>query len=128
MNATYSAPASRPFGVSILAVLVGLAGIIWIIAGALVLAGSAVPSLVAGHQLFGLSGVIAGAVILIIGLIVLGLALGLWHLRAWALVLTLIFMVFEMVSYALAGAYVSFGFILALILFIYLLAVSRHFR
>jgi hypothetical protein len=53
---------------------------------------------------------------------------GLWHLRLWALVLTLIFLIFVMVSDGLAGMYITFGFIVALLLAIYLIAVSRHFR
>ncbi|HYA56977.1 MAG TPA: hypothetical protein VEH57_00700 [Thermoplasmata archaeon] len=129
MSAPSYAPApSRPIGVSILAFLVGLFGVLWIVLGAFVLAGAAAPALLGAGNVLGLSGVIAGAVILILGLIILGLALGLWHLRLWALVLTLLFMIFEMVSYGLAGRFVSLGFILAALLFIYLLAVSRHFR
>jgi hypothetical protein len=128
MNATYSAPRSRPILVSILAFLVGLFGILWIVLGALVLAGSAAPAFLGAGSLVGTTGIIAGAVILIIGLIILGLALGLWHLRLWALVLTLIFLLFEIVGDALRGSYVSFGFIVGVLLFIYLLAVSRHFR
>jgi len=128
---TYTPPQrpSRPLGVAILAVLVGIYGFLLILGGALVIAGAAalhylgVPSSFAG-----LGGIEFGAVILIIGLIILGLALGLWHLRMWALVLTLLFVIFELVSYGLAGAFVTFGFIFGLILFIYLLAVHRHFR
>jgi hypothetical protein len=46
----------------------------------------------------------------------------------WALVLTLLFVLFELISYGLAGLFITFGFIFALILFVYLLAVRRHFR
>lgn len=125
----YVAAPSRPLGVAILAVLVGLFGFLLILGGALVLAGVAaltylgVPSGIAG-----VSGLVFGAVVLIVGLIILGLALGLWHLRMWALVLTILFVLFELVSYGLAGLFVSFGFIFALILFVYLLAVHRHFQ
>ncbi len=128
MNATYSAPPSRPLGVALLAVLVGLFGVLWIIAGAFVLAGSTIPSFAESEHLLGLGGVVAGVVILILGLIVLGFALGLWHLRLWALVLTLLFVLFEMVVYGIAGDFISLGFILAVIIFVYLLAVRRHFR
>ena len=121
-------PPSRPLGVAILAVLVGLYGILLILGGLLVLAGIAathflgVPTGFAGLGTFTL-----GLIVFIVGLIILGLALGLWHLRMWALVLTILFVLFELVTYGLAGAFVSLGFILAFILFIYLLAVHRHF-
>ena len=122
-----SAP-SRPLGVAILAVLIGIYGFLIIVLGGLLLAGSSLGLI--GSPLpayFGASGVIAGLIILIVGLIILGLAVGLYHLRMWALVLTLIFLAFEIVTYGLAGAYVSVGFILGVILFVYLLAVSSHF-
>jgi len=121
-------PPSRPLGVAILAVLIGIYGFLVILAGALVIAGATalkffgVPSAFAG-----IGGVTLGAIVLVIGLIILGLAVGLWHLRMWALVLTILFLLFELVLYGLAGAFVSLGFILALILFVYLLAVHRHF-
>jgi len=121
-------PPSRPLGVAILAVLVGLLGFLLILGGALVLAGAAAVSYLGiPSGLAGVHGIELGAVVLIIGLIILGLALGLWHLRMWALVLTLLFVLFELAIYGLAGDFVSVGFILALILFIYLIAVRHHF-
>jgi hypothetical protein len=120
---------SRPLGVAILAVLIGIYGFLVFLAGLLLAVGSSVLSgLGNATHFFGQSGVIVGVIAAIIGLIVLGLAVGLWHLRMWALVLTLLFLIFELVSNALAGAYISLGFIVALILFLYLLAVHRHFR
>ncbi|HTW76182.1 MAG TPA: hypothetical protein VMG14_00245 [Thermoplasmata archaeon] len=122
---------SRPLGVAILAVLIGIYGFLEFLFGLLIAVGSAAISSLGGSSAFhilGTSGVLAGAILAIIGLIVLGLAVGLWHLRMWALVLTLLFLIFEMVINALAGTYISFGFIVALLLFIYLLAVNRHFR
>ncbi len=127
--AQYSPSPSRPLGVAILAFLVGLFGFLLILGGALVVAGATALSFLGVPSGFaGLGGVEFGAIVLIIGLIVLGLALGLWHLRMWALVLTLLFVIFELISYGLAGLFVTFGFIFALILFVYLLAVHRHFR
>jgi hypothetical protein len=122
---------SRPLGVAILAVLIGIYGFLEFLVGLLIAVGSAAISSLGGSSAFhilGTSGVLGGAIIAIIGLIVLGLAVGLWHLRMWALVLTLLFLAFELVINGLAGTFVSFGFIVALILFIYLLAVNRHFR
>ena len=123
-----SAP-SRPLGVAILAVLVGIFGFLLILVGALLLAGIAAASFLGvGTSLVGIGGLTFGVIVLIVGLIILGLALGLWHLRMWALVLTLLFVLIELVSFGLAGNFVSFGFIFALILFVYLLAVHRHFQ
>jgi hypothetical protein len=123
----YQAPKSRPILVSILAVLIGLYGFILFLLGLLVAVGSTVFSSFGGNTLFGYSGVLGGIIILVVGLIILGLAVGLWHLRLWALVLTLLFLAFEMVVYGLQHAFLTFGFIVSLLLFIYLLAVSRHF-
>jgi|SRR5271170_5505518 len=128
---TYTPPTmSRPLGVAILSVLIGIYGFFVFLIGLLVVVGSSLAGALGGGSLFhafGVTGVLAGVIILIIGLIILGLAVGLWHLRMWALVLTILFLILEMVLYGLAGAFVTFGFIVALILFVYLIAVSRHF-
>ena len=129
-SAAYSPP-SRPLGVAILAVLVGLFGVLWIVLGILILAGVAAFAFLSAGGLpgvLGLTGLVAGAIVLGIGLVILGLALGLWHLRLWALVLTLIVVAVGHISDGLAGAYASLGFVLGAILFVYLLAVNRHFR
>ncbi|MFZ1023028.1 MAG: hypothetical protein WAN87_02710 [Thermoplasmata archaeon] len=127
----YEARPSRPLGVAILAVLIGIYGFVVFLLGLFLAVGSSIGVQYGGGNLFGhfgFSGVLGGLIVLIVGLIILGLAVGLWHLRMWALVLTLIFLIFEMVSYGLAGAFITFGFIVALLLAIYLIAVSRHFR
>ncbi len=131
-NATptaYAAPPNRPLGVSILAVLVGLYGVLLILGGILLVAGaSALTFLGVASQFAGLPGLAVGAVVLVFGLIVLGVALGLWPLRMRALVLALIVTAVELVGIGLSGNFVSFGFVFSLILFVYLLAVARHFR
>lgn len=127
----YSPPPARrrPLGVAILAVLVGIYGFIVFLGGLIFVATGTVNSYLGGaSSIAGYSGTLAGVIVLIVGLIVLGVAVGLWHLRMWALVLALIFTFVELVVYGLAGAYISLGFILALIVFVYLLAVNRHFR
>jgi hypothetical protein len=126
---TYPQPPSRPLGVAILAVLVGIFGVLLIIGGILLLAvGVTVHFLGVGAGFLGLASVVVGAILLVVGLIILAIALGLWHLRLWALVLALLFTFFEVVSLGLAGQFVSFGFIFALLIFVYLLAVHRHFH
>lgn len=140
-SGTYPAPATLPpparprrelpLGVAILAVLVGLFGFLILIGGILIIVGLSI-----GGQLdflgpgssFGFTPLIAGIIAVIIGLIILGIGVALWRLRLWALVLGLIFLFIELVSYGLEGRFVSLGFILALVIFVYLLAVNRHFR
>jgi hypothetical protein len=124
---TYTAPRSRPILVSILAILVGIYGFIVVLLGLFLLVGNTLLSSFGGASFLGYTGYVAGAIVLIVGLIILGVAVGLWHLRVWALVIALLFLLLEMVVYGLAHAFLSFQFIVSLILFIYLLAVSRHF-
>lgn len=130
-TSTYIPPTMRrPLGVAILSVLIGLYGFVVFLIGLLIAVGSSLSSTLGGatplHSL-GATGVLAGLIVLVIGLIILGLAVGLWHLRMWALVLTILFLIVVVVLDGLAGAFVSFGFIVGVILLIYLVAVSRHF-
>jgi hypothetical protein len=120
---------SLPLGVAILSILIGIYGFILFLIGLIIAVGSSVPAALGGYPLghYATTGVIGGLIILIIGLIILGLAVGLWNLRMWALALTCLVLIIELVIYGLAGAFISFGFIVALILFVYLIAVSRHF-
>lgn len=123
-------PKTRPLGVAILAVLIGIYGFLLFLLGLFVAVGSTIfPYLGAANPFhaLGVGGVLAGVIVLIFGLIILGLAVGLWHLRMWALVLTVLFLIVVVILDALAGAYITLGFILAVILLIYLLAVNRHF-
>ncbi len=131
---TYTPPptASRPLGVAILAVLIGIYGFIVFLLGLLIAVGSTIlPSSTTNafnpFHAFESNVLLAGLIVLIVGLIILGLAVGLWHLRMWALVLTILFLLFEIVTSGLAGQFISFTFIVAVLLVIYLVAVSRHF-
>lgn len=122
-------PRSRPLGVAILAFLVGLVGFVYFVAGLVLALGFSFGYVfgVAGG-VFGLSAGVVGIVFMILGLITVGVAVGLWHLRLWALILALLVTFIVLVSDALAGRFISFGFIFSLLIFVYLLAVSRHFR
>ena len=119
---------SLPIGVAILALLVGLYGFFVFVVGLLAFAGITVATYLGEPLKFGLTGYALAALVTVIGLIILGIGVALWRLRLWALVLGLLFLLFEIVSYALAGAYLSLGFLLALVIFLYLIAVNRHFR
>lgn len=121
-------PPSRPLGVAILSVLLGIYGFLVFLFGLLVIAGIAVSSYLGISHFAGYGGYVLGSIVAVIGLVILGVAVGLWHLRMWALVLALIVTFVELAVNGIAGNFVSFGFIVALILFVYLLAVHRHFR
>jgi hypothetical protein len=117
-----------PLGVAVLSVLVGLYGFAVFVIGLLIVASISVSTYLGVPTTFGLTGVALGALVAIVGLVILGIGVALWRLRLWALVLGLLFLLYELVSYAYAGHYVSFGFLLALVIFVYLIAVNRHFR
>lgn len=117
-----------PLGVAIISILVGIVGFIILLDGILVLllndaflnVGTSTGGVAATYgQITG------GAIITIFGAVLLGSAVGLWDQRLWALVLAVIvsfaILVFELFS----GG--TLGIILAAVLFVYLLAVHRHF-
>jgi hypothetical protein len=118
---------TRPLGVAIIAVLMGILGFFILLGGILVLADITAASFLGAPSFFGASGLVLGLILFIFGLIVLAVAYGLYDLRIWALALAVIVLLIELVSYGLAGAFYSLGFILSLIILVYLLAVSSHF-
>jgi hypothetical protein len=118
---------TRPLGVAILAVLIGLFGFLVLLAGILVLVGVAAGAFFAVPAFLGAAGLTLGLIVFIIGIVLLAVAYGLWDLRMWALVLAILVLILYVVGYALAGAFVSLGFLFSLVLLIYLVAVSRHF-
>ncbi len=119
---------SLPIGVAILSILIGIYGFFVFLTGLLLLVNIGIPSYFGHPPSFGLAGVELAAIVTIIGLVILGIAVALWRLRLWALVLAILFLLYELISYAYAGHYESIGFVVALLLFLYLLAVNRHFR
>jgi hypothetical protein len=122
-------PRGRPLGVTIVAILIGIFGFLLLVSGALLLAGASGFAIVGlPSHFFGVGGPVAGLVGLVVGLVLLGLALGLWNLRMWAYVLSLVFVLFELISFGLSGGILSLGFIVLLFLFVYLLVVARYFR
>jgi hypothetical protein len=122
-----TATASRPLGVVIIAVLIGILGFLTLVGGLLILAGVAVGALFAVPLFFGVGGLVLGLIVTVIGIILLAVAYGLYNLEIWALALAVIVLLIELVVYGIAGAFVSLGFILSAILLVYLLAVSGHF-
>ena len=98
-NATMEAPRRRPLGVSIIAVLVAIQGIFFLILGilalvAVIVAANSAGTTVNGYAITGatlsiVAGVLAG-VFLVVGLVSLLFAWGLWTLKRWAFWATLL--------------------------------------
>src|SRR5436309_9772328 len=88
----------RPIGVTILAVLTILGGVLLLLLGILVIAFS---SLLVGVGLplgLGLTGSILGAIVLILGIIWIAVGSGLLNLRPWAWWLAIVVMVVSIIG------------------------------
>jgi len=115
---------SRPIGVTILAVLTILGGVLLLL---LVIVVVAFSSLLVGVGLplgFGLTGSVLGAIILIFGIIWIAVGSGLLNLRPWAWWLAIIVMVLSIVGSI--GSPITA--ILPGLILLYLILVRRHFR
>lgn len=119
-----------PIGVAILAILIGLFGVILLLGAVLVLL------VVAAHvtlgapapvALFGVS-LLAGILLLIFAILLLVVASGLWHLEMWALVLSVVTLLILWIGDVVAGNLLSFGSLVILVLLVYLVLVRHHFR
>lgn len=125
-----------PLGVAVLAVIVAVIGVLSVLGGLVVLvalllhAGTGlVGTLIAGTWL-------DAALTVVFGLVLLAIALGLWNQELWALVIAILAVIAFLagrVGYPIyQGASVSSTLLtipalFALLLFVYLLAVHRHF-
>ena len=120
----YQAPRpSRPIGVSILAILVVLGGVLFLLSGIAILLFSAAFAL-GGLGIFGLAGSILGGIVFIFGIIWIAVGLGLWNLRGWAWWLAVIVMVLTILGGISAPAVI----VVPLLILIYLILVRNHFR
>ena len=110
-NTTMEAPRRRPRGVSIIAVLVAIQGIFFLILGilalvAVIVAATSTGTTVNGYAITGatvsiVAGVLAG-VFLVVGLVSLLLAWGLWTLKRWAFWATVIIEIISLLNSVLA--------------------------
>jgi hypothetical protein len=116
-----------PLGVALLAIVIGLFGLFVVVLGLafLFVAAGALLGGVGVASVFGFTGTAAGIVLVIIGLIILGTAVGLWNQELWALVLAGIVLLFYAAVEFVAAAW--FGLLVVVVLLVYLVAVSRHF-
>ena len=113
---------SRPLGITIIAVIMGIQGILGIIAGILSLTASGANPAFA----------VAGIITLILGVLYLVLAWGLWTLQPWAFWATVVLEVIALINgiFALTQGNTGTGLlniVLALIILIYLFA-DRNVR
>jgi hypothetical protein len=109
-----------PILVGIMAILIGGAVLILAALGIFV-----APAFVAFSWVGG-SVLVAGAITLIFGAVLVAVATGLWDLETWALYLTGIVLVGIIALLVLAGSF-GIGLVLAVVLLVYLIAVSPHF-
>ena len=115
-----------PLGVAILAVLIGIVGFFVIIGGVLLLVfGTSLAFGSGSLTVFGSAGTVTGLILLIVGIVTVAVAAGLWNQELWALVLAILVVAFYALIDFASGAW--FGFIIAAVLLVYLLAVSGHF-
>jgi hypothetical protein len=118
-----------PLGVAILAVLIGIVGFIFLIAGVLLitLGGTAL----GGLSVYG-AGLLGGLILLFFGIVLLVVASGLWNRELWALALAILVLILALVSnlyaYFVGGGASVVALIVEILLLIYLIAVSHHFR
>jgi hypothetical protein len=119
---------SLPVGVAILAVLLGLAGLLLLLTGALAFLHLYTGSAMFSGNLF-VSGTIdeyGAAILLVLGAAIVALARALWDQELWALYL-MVLLLFTGMAYEFFTASITVLFLLLIGLFIYLLAVRHHF-
>ena len=115
-----------PIGVAIIAVLLGIFGFVLLIIGILGLLGFAV-SFFGGFAYFGATGLVASVIVLIVSLIILSVAFGLWNQELWALVLAIIVVGALWILDVLADKLISLSSLILFVLLVYLIAVHRNF-
>ncbi|HEV2519523.1 MAG TPA: hypothetical protein VGX00_02720 [Thermoplasmata archaeon] len=127
MWAPIRARPSLPVGVAIVAVLIGILGIVLLLGGGLFLlryyAGSAIPNdVLIIHSV----DAIGAALLILLGAVFLALATALWRQEAWALYTT-IAVSFGGLAFLFFTASITYLFLILLVVFVYLLMVRRHF-
>jgi len=118
----------RPIGVSILAILIILFGVLVLIAGILFLIGSAFLASLPGFGIPAGMVFLTGAIFTVFGIILIVAGLGLWNLRMWAWVLSILALVAILVLPFLTQAYNICTLLVAVVLLVYLLLIRREFH
>jgi hypothetical protein len=111
-------------GVTILAVLTILGGVLLLILGMVLVVAASVLVGIGFPLAFGLTGSILGGIVLIFGIIWIAVRVGLLNLRSWAWWLAIIVMILSNVG----GLTAPVAAILPGLILIYLILVRHHFR
>ena len=115
-----------PLGVAVLAILIGIFGFFILLGGALLLVfGTGLVFGSGSVTVLGTGGTIAGLILLIVGILTLCVATGLWNQELWALALAVIVLLFYGIVEFVSQAWL--GLVIVAILLVYLVAVSNHF-
>jgi hypothetical protein len=120
-------PVERPLGVAILAVLIGIVAAILLVGSLLLFLFGAAAYAHSAYSFFGAT-IVGAVILLILSLILFAVATGLWDLKLWALVLSIIVVALLWIGQAVTSGLLSLGGILLVLLLIYLAAVHRHFH
>lgn len=115
-----------PLGAAVLAILIGIVGIVVLLGGVLLLLfGTSVAFGNGGVTILGSNAAISGLVLFVVGLLTVAVAGGLWNQELWALALAVIVLAFYALVEIAAQAWL--GFLVVALLLVYLVAVSGHF-
>ena len=119
----YSAPSGeRPLGVTILAVLEFIAGILGLIGGiGLVALGASIPFL-------GAFGIFFGIIVIILALIDFIIGWGLWSLKSWAWMLALVFNIINAILNLIAFDIIALIINIIIILYLQQGDIKSRFR
>jgi hypothetical protein len=116
-----------PIGVAILAILIGIVGFFFLLVGVLAIFGVL---FFHGYLLFG-GGLLAALITLIVGIVLLAVAGGLWNQELWALALAILVLVillaWNLYDFLFGGPYSILSIVIEAVLLVYLIAVSNRF-
>jgi hypothetical protein len=118
---------ARPIGVAVLAVVIGLIGLVLLLAGGLFLINSYSGGVIPGSVLIVHSvSQIGAALLFLLGAILMAVATALWRQEAWALYTTVV-VTFAGLTFLFFTGAITYLFLILLVVFVYLLVVRRHF-
>ena len=127
-TSAYQAPSrTRPFGVALLAVLIGVVGVVLLLGGIVLLLVATAFGFAHALPFAGL-GVVGGVLLIIFGIVLLAVASGLWHLEMWALILSFLVFAFLLLADFAQGVYLSVSTVLLVLFLVYFFVVRHHFR
>jgi hypothetical protein len=116
-----------PIGVAVISVLIALFALVMVLGGLLYLlasvAGTVVPP---SLEIFTSIDLFGAAILVILGAALLGIATSLWRQETWALWTTIVLVV-GTAAYLFFTDSISVLFLVAVVLFIYLISVRRYF-